>query len=162
MIYDIFGIFTQTVRGADILASGYDPAPDKAGTYKVFMPDFFGDSAANILDYPPKTPRQNATINAYLAGTGDPLKYGSRVTPILNAIKKAHPEIKTWGMFGTCWGAKITALNSQAGTQFKAAAQAHPSLLDIEDAKKIAIPMIILPSLDEEPQVILPVKRAWI
>jgi hypothetical protein len=64
MIYDIFGQFTQ-IRGADILASGYENAPDRAGHYQVFMPDFFGDTPANILDYPPKTPPQLKTIAEY-------------------------------------------------------------------------------------------------
>jgi hypothetical protein len=45
------------------------------------------------------------------------------------------------------------ALNSRKGTQFKASAQCHPSLLDLADGPKITIPMIILPSLDEEPHV---------
>jgi hypothetical protein len=56
-------------------------------------------------------------------------------------------------LFGTCWGAKITALNSREGSPFKASAQARPSLLDLAEPKKIAIPMIILPSLNEEPEV---------
>jgi hypothetical protein len=96
MIYDIFGLFTQTIGGADILASGYEPAPDTAGHYQVFISDFFGDSPTNILDYPPKTPPQLKTINEYFASTGDPLTYGPRNFPIVEAIKKAHPEIKAW------------------------------------------------------------------
>jgi len=61
--------------------------------------------------------------------------------------------VKSWAMLGTCWGGKIVALNSQKGTPFKVTAQVHPSLLDLNDAPKIAIPMIILPSMDEDPAV---------
>jgi hypothetical protein len=48
---------------------------------------------------------------------------------------------------------EIVTLASQAGTRFKAGAQTHPSLVEPEDAKLVVIPQIVLPSMDEDPEV---------
>lgn len=48
---------------------------------------------------------------------------------------------------------EIVTLASQAGTIFKAGAQAHPSLVVPEDAKLVTIPQIVLPSMDEDAAV---------
>lgn len=40
-------------------------------------------------------------------------------------------------------------LVSQEGTPFKSAAAVHPAMVDANDAPKIAIPIILLPSGDE-------------
>ena len=54
---------------------------------------------------------------------------------------------------GFCWGGKMTAMFSQPNTIFKAAAQCHPSLLDPNDITEIKIPMVVLPSMDEDVKV---------
>jgi hypothetical protein len=153
MIYDIFGMYIQTIRGADILASGHHETPDKGGDYKVFMPDWFGDEPADITHYPPKNPKDFAYIKAFMTGPAGPAGTVPKIAPIMEAIKKANPQIESWAIVGFCWGGKIAALVSQEGSLFKASGQAHPSLLDIADASKIAIPHVVLPSLDEIPEV---------
>ncbi|TVY52320.1 putative AIM2 family protein [Lachnellula cervina] len=156
MIYDIFGIFVQTVRGADILASGYHETPDQGGEYKVFMPDWFGDHAANVNAYPPKTPKDVADINAFMNGPADPTRTVPKIAPLMETIKKANPQIEDWAILGFCWGGKIAALVSQEGSLFKASGQCHPSLLERTDAAKVTIPMVVLPSLDEVPEEVDP------
>jgi dienelactone hydrolase len=117
------------------------------------MPVFFGDNPANFDDYPPKTPRQAASIANFLANNANPAKKIALILPLLEAMKKANPQIESWAIAGYCWGAKIAALSSQADTPFKASAQLHPSLLELQDATKITIPHAVLSSMEEVPEV---------
>ena len=48
---------------------------------------------------------------------------------------------------------QVAALVSTEGSLFRAAAQCHPSLIDLEDAKNVSIPMAILASKDEDEKV---------
>lgn len=67
----------------------------------------------------------------------------------LKEIQSKHPEIEEWGIVGYCWGGKIVNLVSQSGTPFKSAAAAHPAMVDANDAPKITIPILLLPSSGE-------------
>jgi dienelactone hydrolase len=151
--YDIFGLYIQSIRGADILASDYAPQPDEAGDFKVFMPVFFGDHPADIANYPPKTPPQQKAIMDFMTGPANPAKTLPLILPLLDAMKKENPQIESWAILGYCWGGKISALVSQEGSPFKASGQCHPSLLETVDATKIVIPHVVLPSMDEVPEV---------
>ena len=157
MIYDVFGLFIQTIRGADILATGYPAASDDAGSFKVFMPDFFGDNPSDITTFPPKTPAHLKFTMAFMSGPANPDKTVPLIVPMMEEIKRAHPEIESWAILGFCWGGKIAALVSQEESLFKASGQCHPSLADTDDAKKVTIPMVFLPSQDEDPEVSEPV-----
>ncbi|KAH8805045.1 hypothetical protein F5884DRAFT_679346 [Xylogone sp. PMI_703] len=152
VVYDVFGLYIQSLRGADILATGYPSTPDGAGEYKVFMPDFFGDHPQDMANFPPKTPAQFKAIYDFMGGPANPSKTVPLIAPLMESIRKAHPEIQSWAVLGFCWGGKIAALVSQQGTIFKASGQCHPSLLDTEDAKKVVNPMVVLPSQDEVPE----------
>jgi dienelactone hydrolase len=153
VVYDVFGYYIQSLKGADILAYNYDQQSDNAGEFQVFMPDFFGDHPQDLQNFPPKTPKQFKAISDFMNGHGYPPKTVPLIAPIMVDIQKMHPEIESWAILGFCWGGKIASLVCQEGTIFKAAAQCHPSLLDTEDAKKITVPMCILPSQDEVPKV---------
>ena len=49
-----------------------------------------------------------------------------------------------------CWGGKVISLTSKSGnTPWKAAAIAHPAMLDPSDATGISIPFAVLASKDE-------------
>jgi hypothetical protein len=96
MVYDVFGLYIQTLKGADILASGYAPANDTAGDFKVFMPDFFGDHPQSLANFPPKTPPQYKAIIDFMTGPADPAKTVPLVAPMMEEIKKKHPEITSW------------------------------------------------------------------
>lgn len=153
LVYDVFGLYIQTLRGADILASGYDPVPDSAGDFQVFMPDFFGDNPQDMANFPPKTPKQYDAIIKFMHGPADPPATMKLVGPLMETISKTHPEITSWATLGMCWGGKVSTLVSGEGTIFKASAQVHPSLLDVEDAMKVTIPHCVLPSMDEDVKV---------
>ncbi|RDW68673.1 hypothetical protein BP5796_09330 [Coleophoma crateriformis] len=154
VVYDVFGLYIQSLKGADILAYNHEQQPDNAGEFQVFMPDFFGEHPQDLQNFPPKTPKQFKAISDFMNGYGYPPKTVPLIAPIMADIQKMHPEIKSWAILGFCWGGKIASLVCQEGTLFKAAAQCHPSLLDTEDAKKVTVPMCILPSQDEVPKVI--------
>lgn len=153
LCYDVFGLFVQAIKGADILASDYEQMPDGAGDFKVFMPDFWGDHPQDLANFPPKTPVQRKAILKFFEEQGDPSKTVPLIKPLLDAFQEKNPQITSWSTLGFCWGVKITSLVTTKGTVFKAAAGAHPSLMDVEDAKHIVVPTCILPSQDEDPDV---------
>jgi dienelactone hydrolase len=151
--YDVFGLFIQSIKGADILASDYEAYPDGAGDFKVFMPDFWGDHPQDLSNFPPKTPKQTKAIIDFMTGPAEPSKTVPLIDPLLDAFQKKYPQITSWSTLGFCWGVKICTLVTAQGTKFKAAAGAHPSLMNVEDAKKVVVPTCILPSQDEDPEV---------
>ncbi|KAJ9651933.1 hypothetical protein H2198_008796 [Neophaeococcomyces mojaviensis] len=154
LFYDVFGLYIQALKGADILAMDYEQYPDGAGDFKVFMPDWWGDNPQDLKLFPPKTPEEIKKINAFfVTGPANPEKAKPLVQPLFQAIRAKHPEITEWAVMGFCWGGKMTAMSSQPDTIFKAAAQCHPSLVDPNDISEIKIPMVVLPSMDEDAKV---------
>ena len=153
LCYDVFGLFVQAIKGADILASDYEQMPDGVGDFKVFMPDFWGDHPQDLANFPPKTPKQQKAIMEFVMGPGDPARTVPLIEPLLESFQKQNPQITSWSILGFCWGVKIASLVTTAGTKFKAAAGAHPSMFDPEDAKHVVVPMCVLPSQDEDPEV---------
>lgn len=141
---DIFGYFPQTLQGADILAYG-----DKEKKYQVFIPDFFEGSPADISWYPPDTEEKGAKLGKFFETTAAPPKTVKRIPELVAAIKKGY-NIESFAVVGFCWGGKIVNLVSQQGTPFKAAATAHPAMVDPADAPKVTIPIAVLPSKDED------------
>ena len=150
LCYDVFGLYIQTLRGADILAFGYAATPDDSGDFKAFMLDFFGDHPQDMANFPPKTPKQSKAIMEFMTGPGAPDKTLPLIGSMLEEFQNKNPDIETWTIMGTCWGGKIAATMSRSGAPFKAAARCHPSLLDVKDAKQVTIPMLVLPSMDED------------
>ncbi|TID18683.1 hypothetical protein E2P81_ATG05664 [Venturia nashicola] len=146
-IYDIFGLYPQTLRGADILAQSV--AGKTGSATKVFMPDWFSQPA-DISMYPPDTPEKMEYINSFLSANAAPNAIIPQMNGIMKSIEAKNPSIKSWGIVGFCWGGKMAALVSGPDTIFKAAAQCHPSLLDPKDAENVSVPMMVLPSGDED------------
>jgi len=144
VIYDIFGFYPQTLQGADILSKA-----NKHQEYTVVMPDWFEGKPADLAWWPPTTEEAQKKVGAFFGAQGAPPKTAARIKPYLQEVQKKYPSIKEWGVIGFCWGGKIVSLTSGPGTPFKAAALAHPALLDANDAEKIDTPFLILPSEDE-------------
>ena len=157
LFYDVFGLYIQALKGADILAMDYEQYPDGAGDFQVFMPDWWGENPQDLSIFPPKTPHELEKIMAFFdTGPANPGKIEPTVQPIFDAIQARHPEITQWAVMGFCWGGKMTVIFSQPGTLFKVAAQCHPSLVDPNDVAEVKIPMAILPSMDEDAEVSAP------
>lgn len=145
IIFDIFGFFPQTIQGADILATG-----DSEQSYQVFMPDFFDGEPADISWYPPDNEEKGKLLGEFFNTKAAPPKNIARVRKIVEEIKTKNPSITDFGVLGFCWGGKITTLISASGTPFKAAATAHPAMVDPGDAPNVVIPIALLPSKDED------------
>jgi len=144
IIYDIFGFFPQTLQGADILAYS-----DKEHPYRVFMPDFFEGSPADISWYPPDNEEKGKKLGEFFQTKAAPPKTLPRVPKVVKEIRE-RAGIQTCGVVGFCWGGKIVNLSSQEGTPFKAAAACHPAMVAAADAPGITIPYAMLPSKDED------------
>jgi dienelactone hydrolase len=154
VIYDIFGFYPQTLQASDIL-SGSAPGSTSTSTehYKIFMPDWFGDSPADLANYPPVTPEQHKYITAFMTGPAAPADTLPKIPAYFAAVREANPHITSWGIVGYCWGAKIASFLANPESGFFAAAMLHPSLMDAEDAKGVQVPLVLLPSMDEDVEV---------
>jgi dienelactone hydrolase len=102
IIYDIFGFFPQTIQGADILAYG-----DKERSYRVFMPDYFHGSPADISWYPPDNEEKGKKLGAFFQNEAAPPKTLELIPRVLDAVKKDNSGLTTWGIVGYCWGGKV-------------------------------------------------------
>ncbi|QSZ30782.1 hypothetical protein DSL72_000340 [Monilinia vaccinii-corymbosi] len=150
LVYDIFGFWTQTLLGADILSAIKTPSSPQG--IKVFVPDFFGPgNEADIAYWPADTVEKLDYFFKVFREQADQEKNLKKLEGFMQVLKERDEasDVKSWGVAGYCWGAKIVTLASREGTAFKAGAQAHPSLVDPEDAKLVTIPQIVLLSKDE-------------
>lgn len=151
-IYDIFGFSSQALQGADILAHA-----DAEKPYNVFVPDWFDGNPADINIFPAKTPEQKAQLAEFFKTTAAPQNTVDRLPKVMAVIKDKVKSFERWGVVGFCWGGKIVNLTCQDGTPFKAAACAHPAMVNPEDAPAIKVPILMLPSKDEDAQAV----EAW-
>ncbi|KAI9039372.1 dienelactone hydrolase family protein [Aspergillus affinis] len=145
-IYDIFGISPQTIQGADLLAARLNTL--------VLVPDFFKGKGAQHDWYPMDTEDKTKAMMGFFR---EYAQFEPNVGVLKNALeeyKVAFPAVEKWGIFGLCWGGKVTALSSGEGTPFVASGQVHPGLMDKADAEKITIPHIVLASKDEPADVV--------
>ncbi|KAK3330892.1 hypothetical protein B0H66DRAFT_469774 [Apodospora peruviana] len=145
IIYDIFGLpFEQTLQGADILATS-----DEHTKYKVFIPDWFKGEPCPIEWYPPNTEQKQKDLGAFF-GKYPPPSIAKQVPDYVKALGEKNPSIKSWGLFGFCWGGKVVSLVTSASSNpFTIAGCAHPAMVEPKDAKGIKIPYIMLASGEE-------------
>lgn len=142
-IYDIFGFYPQTLQGADILAYS-----DKEHPYMVFMPDFFEGKPADLAWYPPDDEDKKSKLGKWFE-TAAPPKHLPKVQGIVKDAEEHNSNITSWGMIGYCWGGKLVSLMAGKKTNFSAAVQTSPAMVDPADAEKVQIPMMMLASKDE-------------
>jgi dienelactone hydrolase len=147
---DIFGFWPQTLQGADILSTS-----DADRKYRVFIPDFFEGSPADISWYPPQTEEQKQKLGEFFQTKAPPPKTLSKIPGVIAQADPLAPGgsgFKKWGIVGYCWGGKVANLAvGKDNVTFKAAVQAHPAMLDPNDAKNVTVPMALLASKDETP-----------
>jgi len=139
-VYDIFGFFPQTQQGADIVASALNTT--------VYMPDFFEPDGPYPVDkYPPKTDQDKADIQAFFGGIASP---PANVTKLksFGQVLKANGAQRI-GVYGFCWGGKVTVAAGGEDTPFDAVAIVHPAMLSVDDAKNLTVPLAIYISKDE-------------
>lgn len=117
------------------------------------MPDFFDGAPADISWYPPQTDEHKQKLGHFFETKAPPPKTLSRIPGILDAAAKQHPSggfSGGWAILGYCWGGKIASLAAGKDSNFKAAVQCHPAMVDPKDATAVTIPMALLASMDED------------
>ncbi|KAJ5583997.1 uncharacterized protein N7459_003797 [Penicillium hispanicum] len=140
-IYDIFGVASQTLQGADLLAARLNAV--------VLLPDFFEGESLSHDVIPPNTEEKRKIMGDFLAHKANVARNVGVLTEAVPQYRLRFPSVGKWGAFGLCWGGKVTALASAANTPFAASGQVHPGMLDVADAKALTIPHIVLASKDE-------------
>jgi len=136
-VYDIFGFHPNTKQFADRLNSG--------GGFRVAMPDFFRGQPFDLANFPPK---DSSEIMNFVSTTGS---WDNVVKKdLLNVIEHYKKEGATsFGIFGFCWGGKMTIKAVSELEEVKAAALLHPAFLENSDAEAAKRPVLLLPSKDE-------------
>ena len=90
------------------------------------MPDFFKGNALPLTLYPPDTDAKKKRASEFMQGPANVDANVHKLAEVLLEAKNAYSSVKSWGCYGLCWGGKVAALSSAAGTSFKAAGTAHP------------------------------------
>jgi len=142
-VYDIFGISSQIMQGADIVS--------KALNAKVVVPDFFRGNERDINNWPPTTPEGQAERKAFFEDIGDAKKWLPELVAVANALRKEGFE--KVGAIGYCWGGKLSILAGTSPDAFDAVAVVHPAFLANEDADNLAVPIGFYPTKDEPKEV---------
>lgn len=94
VVYDIFGYFPQTLQGADILATS-----DRSNKYKVYMPDLFNGSPADISWYPPDNEDKQKKLGDFF-GKNPPSGAADAMPLFANAIKQSNAKINRFALLG--------------------------------------------------------------
>ncbi|OBT42471.1 hypothetical protein VE00_07919 [Pseudogymnoascus sp. WSF 3629] len=146
LVYDIFGLYPQTKQGANLLAREVDGV--------VIVPDFFEGQAADISWLPMDTEEKKTKLMGFFAEKANPVDNLNKLLAVMKEAKLSYPSVEKWAILGLCWGGKVAVLASGSQSLFAVSGQAHPSLLDVLDAKAITIPHICLASPEEPAAVI--------
>jgi dienelactone hydrolase len=98
-LYDVFGLASQTLQGADLLAGRLNAV--------VLVPDFFEGDALKPEYVPADTEEKKQIIAEFMAHKAS---FSRNATVLLEAIpeyKARFPSVGKWGAFGLCWGGKV-------------------------------------------------------
>jgi len=131
--YDIFGFHSNTKEVCDVLA--------ESTGFRVILPDFYRG------DYWEET-RSIQLMFSWVTYHGS---WKTAKSDILNIIEhyKKEEGITSVGMFGFCWGGKMSTLAGIEIDDIRGIGLVHPSGVEIEEADRVNCPVILLPSRDE-------------
>jgi len=136
--YDIFGYHNNTKQVADIIAEEFG--------FRLLMPDFFRNVYWDINNFPPKDPQELVT---FINTRGDWEDYVKM--DVVNVIEhfKSTENVTEFGIYGMCWGGKISTRAAVEVPEIKAAVLVHPSSVTTDEADEVVAPMYLLPSRGE-------------
>ncbi|GLI79450.1 hypothetical protein PoHVEF18_007785 [Penicillium ochrochloron] len=140
-IYDVFGMASQTIQGADLLAARLNAV--------VLIPDFFDGEPLKHEYVPADTDEKKQIIAEFTAHKANIPRNVGVVIEAVEEYRTRFSSVQKWGAFGLCWGGKVTVLASGPNTPFAASGQVHPGRADPADAQALSIPHIVLASKDE-------------
>ena len=98
-IYDIFGVASQTLQGADLLAARLNAV--------VLVPDFFEGESLSHDVIPPNTEEKRKIMGDFVAGKAN---IGRNTGVLIEAVPQYRvrfPSVAKWGAIGLCWGGKV-------------------------------------------------------
>ncbi|KAG9232378.1 hypothetical protein BJ875DRAFT_443229 [Amylocarpus encephaloides] len=147
VLYDIFGFVPQTLQGADILAEVGSGKSD----IQVFMPGYLETHPPKMQWFMPNASDQDKEEKTeYFTGIANPASAIELTPKLVASIYEKYPSIKSWGALGLCWGSKVVFATTGQGTPFNAGAGVHPSFLSAKDAAQVTVPLMFLPSGEED------------
>jgi len=115
-------------------------------TSGVVLPDFFRGSNWNPDNFPPANPEDIQTWLQNNASWDGVVKYD--INTVINAFA-TRDNITEVGIFGMCWGGKISTLAATEIDEIKVAGLVHPSSVNNSEADGVRAPMYLLPSRSE-------------
>lgn len=101
-IYDIFGLASQTLQGADLLAHRLNIV--------VLIPDFFDGGALAHDIIPPDTEEKQKTMHEFLATKANIPRNVEVLVEAMKQYQTRFPTVSKWGAFGLCWGGKVSQM----------------------------------------------------
>lgn len=119
------------------------------------MPDWFEGNPIKKEWFPPQTDEQRKFIGEFIATRGNPDLNVPRAVKVLEELGRTYAGVKRWAGVGFCWGAKVVSLLAAKGdgVPIDVGGQSSPARIDPEEAKRITIPMVFLPSGEEDVEV---------
>ena len=90
------------------------------------MPDFFKGQPLDMSLYPPDTDEKMKAAKAWQAEHADLGEKLGVLMEVRKVLAEKYPTVKSWGVYGLCWGGKIAILASGPDSQFAVSGTAHP------------------------------------
>ncbi|KAK8040947.1 dienelactone hydrolase [Apiospora phragmitis] len=113
---------------------------------------------------PADTPEKQALVKGWFDAVGDYRKSKPKLLGVRRAAGERFASVRSWGVFGLCWGGKAAVLasgedNEGEGRRINVSGTAHPGALDAADAEALSVPYIVLASEDEPADVVAQYKE---
>lgn len=142
IVTDIWGLHPNAYQLADVLA---------AAGFIVAVPDFFAEKGAwSLTNYPPKDGFDGAEWMEFQGRLVNFEKHHVVLAAARDVLTKLGAE--KVGAIGMCWGGKVM-MSSTPKNILDAFVAPHPSFFDENDGKDVKIPVLVLPSKDEDEKV---------
>lgn len=143
----------HTQQGADALAAAM---PDT----QLIMPDLFDGEGLSLDLLPVDTPEKRDTMQRFMSEKAGFQPNVDALLRLVADVKTNYPSVGPVGAYGLCWGGKVIALASRAGTPLAASATAHPGRVEVDDARALTIPHAALFSRDDAtPEIVAAYSR---
>lgn len=99
LVYDVFGLASQTLQGADRLASSVNAL--------ILIPDFFEGEPIGPDVFPVDSEEKKARAQKFMAEKADFAKGASTMLDVRKEAGEKFSSVESWGAFGLCWGGKV-------------------------------------------------------
>lgn len=98
-VYDIFGYYPQTLKGADRLSEHLDAV--------TLVPDLFEGAQAYVEWLPMDTEEKKSAFGKFYTEVASPPKNVEKLLKVVAEAKAKYPSVEKWAIIGLCWGGKV-------------------------------------------------------